>query len=105
MADLKLVKDNNPEVLGKKIYYAVAGKLELAIPSVNIVNEENGMIIADEVYVISLTPNQFVPNQLNVKLASMKNVKIQYNLLVEMDDSDPIYNMVTQTMSGIARPH
>lgn len=105
MSDLKLVKDSNPEELGKKIFYCVAGKIELAIPSVNIIKEENGTIFADEVYSISLAQNKFVPNQLDVKLSSMKNIKIRYNVLIEMNENDPVYNMVTQTMSGIARPH
>lgn len=105
MTDLKLVKNDNPEIEGKKIYYCVAGKLELAIPSVNITKEEDGIIHAAEVFVISVRPSQFIQGQTDIGVSLMKDVKIQYNLLMTMHETDPIYGLVCQTMSGIVRPH
>lgn len=102
---MELVKNENPEIQGKKIYYCVAGKLELAIPSVNIIKKENGIISADTVYVINIQQGKFAVNTIEIGLAPIANVEIQYNLLREMNENDPIYNMVVESMSGITRPH
>lgn len=102
---MELVKDENPEIQGKKIYYCVAGKLDLAIPSINIIKKENGIIYADTVYVINMRQGKFAVNTVEISLAAMNNVEIQYNVLMEMSETDPTYNIVIESMSGIARPH
>lgn len=109
MADLRIVKNNDPVTEGKKIYYCLAGKLELAIPSINIIKEEDGIIYAAEIYVIGTRPSQFVPNQIEISLNPMKgangDVKVQYNLLLEMHETDPVYKLVVESLSGIVKPH
>lgn len=102
---MELVKNENPEIQGKKIYYCVAGKLDLAIPSVNIIKKENGIIHADMVYVINMRQGKFAVNTVEIGLSPMDNVEVQYNILKEMNESDPVYNVVIESMSGIARPH
>lgn len=100
-----VTKEEIEEINGKKIYYCIAGFKVLAIPSVNIIKNENGEIEVDEAYGVDIRPHPMSPNMIAVQLATVKNVRIRWNLLFELKEGDPIYEACRQQMSGIIRPH
>lgn len=102
---MELVKNETPEIKGKRIYYCIAGYRTLAIPSVNIIKDENGEIRFDTAYGIEVRQHPLDPRSINISLAPITNARVRWNMLVELEEADPIYQAVIQQMSGIIRPH
>lgn len=102
---MELVENETPEIKGKKIYYCIAGYRTLAIPSVNIIKNENGEIEVDAAYIVEVQRHHLNPNAINVGIVIIPKARIRWNLLTELNEGDPIYEAVVQEMSGIIRPH
>jgi hypothetical protein len=89
-----------------KVYYCITGFKQIAIPEENIqeFDDENFIMKASEVYSIEITPMMSQRGslpQMSLTLIPVKNVTLQYNLISELPEDDPVCRAVRSKITGI----